>query len=52
MLAGGAVVLSLASAGAALGVLLRTDAGSAWVLQQVPGLVVDQPQGRVFGGAF
>jgi translocation and assembly module TamB len=47
-----AVALSLASAGAALGVLLRTDAGSAWVLQQVPGLQVEQPQGRLFGGAF
>ena len=51
-LVGATAALSLASAGAALGVLLRTDAGSAWVLSQVPGLVLEQPQGRVFGGEF
>jgi translocation and assembly module TamB len=42
----------LAIAGAALLVLATTAGGSAWLLARVPGLAVNQPQGRLFGGPF
>jgi translocation and assembly module TamB len=32
--------------------LFATSAGSAWLLARVPQLVVTQPSGRLFGGAF
>ncbi|WP_348754331.1 translocation/assembly module TamB domain-containing protein [uncultured Aquincola sp.] len=44
------VLLALAAAGAAW--LLRTPAGNAWLLGQVPGLVVQQPQGLFSGGPY
>jgi translocation and assembly module TamB len=49
-LAGVAALLALA--GAVLLPLAGTEAGSAWLLARVPGLTVDQPQGRLFGGPF
>ena len=46
------LVAGLVAAGCALLVLATTDRGSAWLLARVPGLVVAQPQGRLFGGPF
>jgi translocation and assembly module TamB len=50
------LTLMLVSALAVLGALLvgmaTTDRGSAWLLARVSGLVVAQPQGRLFGGPF
>lgn len=47
-----ALITGLFAAGALLLVLATTDRGSAWLLARVPGLVVTQPQGRLFGGLF
>ncbi|RVT53827.1 translocation/assembly module TamB domain-containing protein [Rubrivivax albus] len=52
---GGAVALAAALVAAGAGTaawLLRSDAGTAWLLRQVPGLTVDGPQGALLGPDF
>ncbi|HEY1090030.1 MAG TPA: hypothetical protein VGE47_02980, partial [Burkholderiaceae bacterium] len=44
-----ALLLALLSLG---GTLLHSEAGSAWLLRQVPGLAVSSPQGSLAGGEF
>jgi translocation and assembly module TamB len=48
----GLLVLGLlaAAVGATVAFLLGTEAGNGWLLARVPGLAVEQPQGRLFGG--
>lgn len=53
LLAGAALVLVALMASAALGVWLsRSEAGTRWLLGQIPGLRVEQPAGSLFAGSF
>jgi translocation and assembly module TamB len=47
-----ALLFAVLLIGLGLGWLGGSDRGSAWLLSRVPGLVVDEPQGRLFGGPF